>query len=65
MAFIDTFRDAEQDLRNAKARLAEAQANRDEQGIFAASVELAGARIAFAILASADLLGPNEGAGAP
>jgi hypothetical protein len=35
----------------------------ESQESLRATVELAGARIALAVLASADLLGPNEGAG--
>jgi hypothetical protein len=64
MVFIDTFRDAEQAVRDATARLSEAERNREPQEtLLRATVELAGARIALAVLASADLLGPNEGAG--
>jgi hypothetical protein len=63
MAFIDNFRDAEQDVRDAAATLSLAQENRDREEALRATVELAGARIALAVLAAADLLGPNEGAG--
>jgi hypothetical protein len=63
MAFIDTLQTAEQDLRNARASLSEAQKNRDQAEALRATVELAGAQIAVAVLAAADLLGPMEGAG--
>jgi hypothetical protein len=62
-AFIDTFSDAEQAVRDAEASLLEARENRDQQEALRATLELAGARIALFVLASADLLGPNEGAG--
>ena len=60
MAFIDTFRDAEQAVRDATAHAERAP---DQQEALIAAIELAGARIALAVLASADLRGPNEGAG--
>ena len=63
MAFIDTFTAAEQAVRDAQARLADARESREEQEALRATVELSGARIALAILASADLLSGNGGAG--
>ncbi len=63
MAFIDTYNDAEQAVREATATLDLADENHDEQAALRATVDLAGARIALAVLAAADLLGPNEGAG--
>jgi hypothetical protein len=63
MAFIDHFRDAEQNVRNASASLKDAQQKREREEALRATVELSGARIALAVLAAADLLGPNEGAG--
>jgi hypothetical protein len=63
MAFIDTFTAAEQAVRDAQERLADARDSREEQEALRATVELSGARIALAILASADLLSENKGAG--
>jgi hypothetical protein len=63
MAFIDNFTEAEQDVRDAETHLADARKGGDGEEALRATVELAGARIALAILALADLLGPNEGAG--
>jgi hypothetical protein len=65
MAFIDTFTAAEQAVRDAQERLADARDSREEQEALRATVELSGARIALAILASADLLSENKGAGVP
>ena len=62
MAFIDTFTAAEQAVRDAQARLADARENGEEQEALRATVELSGARIALAILASADLLSENRAA---
>jgi hypothetical protein len=62
MAFIDTFTAAEQAVRDAQARLADARDNGEEQEALRATLELSGARIALAILASADLFSENRGA---
>ena len=62
MAFIDTFTAAEQAVRDAQARLADARESREEQEALRSTVELSGARIALAILASADLLSENRAA---
>ena len=59
MAFIDTYRDAERAVREAEAAVSSA---RDQQEALRAAVELAGARIALAILASADSASENQGA---
>lgn len=64
MAFIDTFTAAEQAVRDAQERLADVRDNeQQEQEALRATLELSGARIALAILASADLLSENKGAG--
>ena len=63
MPFIDHFTDAANDLRQAENNLAQAQVSQEADEALRATIELAGARIAFAILAAADLLGPAEGTG--
>jgi hypothetical protein len=63
IAFIDTLTAAEQAVRDAQERLAVVRDNGPEQEALRATVELSGARIALAILAAADLLSENRGAG--
>lgn len=61
MAFIDDFNEAKQAVQDAKRRMDDALQDRDQAAALRATHELAGARIALAILSSANLLGPLEG----
>jgi hypothetical protein len=63
VAFVDALTAAEQAVRDAQERLANVRDNGQEQEALRATLELSGARIALAILAAADRLSENKGAG--